>query len=443
MEELEEVLPRDEADMTNVEKGVVAWWGPKGIDEVCFGRCFLADHPMRCVGGRLYSVNGVIQDEDRVRRAILQEIEPVAHSRVAKKVEQILSAIKLLCLTDKLPMDLDRIHVANGTMYIPWNMERQKEFCLNRIPVALQEECRSPDLWMEFLHELLEDEDILTLQEYLGYCLQPTNRAQKMMILVGKGGEGKSVLGQVLRGLFGDNLYQGSIQKIETDRFARADLQYKLLMIDDDLKLEALPQTNNIKSLVTLDGQTDLERKGKQSYQGHVYARFLCFGNGSLSALYDRSYGFYRRQLILRVKDPAPDRKTDPYLAERLKRELEGILLWCVQGLHRLIWQNFQFTVSKRTQQNMDDAMRENNNILDFLDSQGYLRFAADASAPSRELCLAYGRWCQDNSLRPLSDKSLLAYLKDNQDKLGISYTAHVPNVPSKSVRGFLGVGTV
>ncbi len=27
--------------MTNVEKGVVAWWGPKGIDEACFGRCFL------------------------------------------------------------------------------------------------------------------------------------------------------------------------------------------------------------------------------------------------------------------------------------------------------------------------------------------------------------------------------------------------------------------
>lgn len=443
MDEFEEGLARNEAEMTNVEQGMVAWWGPKGIDEVSFGHCFLEDHPMRCVGGRLYSVNGIVQDEDRVRRAILREIEPVVHNRVAKKVEQILETIKLLCITDKLPMALNRIHVANGTMYIPWEMEYQKEFCLNRIPVALHEECRDPDRWMEFLHDLLEDEDILTLQEYLGYCLQPTNRAQKMMILIGKGGEGKSVLGQVLRALFGDNLYQGSIQKIETDRFARADLQYKLLMIDDDLKLEALPQTNNIKSLVTLDGMTDLERKGKQSYQGHVYARFLCFGNGSLSALYDRSYGFYRRQLILRVKDPAPDRKTDPYLADRLKEELEGILLWCVQGLHRLIWQNFRFTVSQRTQRNMDEAMRENNNILDFIDSQGYVTFSPDAAAPSRALCLAYNRWCQDNSLRPLSDKSLLGYFKDNQTQLGLTYTTHVPGIQGKSIRGFLGVGTV
>ena len=48
-------------------------------------------------------------------------------------------------------------------------------------------------------------------------------------------------------------------------------------MLDDDMKLEALPQTNNIKSIVTLEDKTDLERKGKQSEQGYLCVRFICF----------------------------------------------------------------------------------------------------------------------------------------------------------------------
>ena len=55
----------------------------------------------------------------------------------------------------------------------------------------------SPDRWLTFLHELLDDADIPTLQEYLGYCLIPSTKGQKMMLIVGKGGEGKSRIGPV------------------------------------------------------------------------------------------------------------------------------------------------------------------------------------------------------------------------------------------------------
>ena len=69
------------------------------------------------------------------------------------------------------------------------------------------------------------------------------------------------------------------------------------------MKTEALPQTNNIKTLVTLEDKIDIERKGQQSVQGTLYVRFACFGNGSLHALYDKSNGFYRRQLLLTTKE--------------------------------------------------------------------------------------------------------------------------------------------
>ena len=94
----------------------------------------------------------------------------------------------------------------------------------------------APTRWLQFLNELLYEEDIPALQEYIGYCLLPVTKAQKMLLMVGKGGEGKSRIGLILRELFGNSMYTGSLQKVETNRFARADLEYKLLLVDDDMK---------------------------------------------------------------------------------------------------------------------------------------------------------------------------------------------------------------
>ena len=47
---------------------------------------------------------------------------------------------------------------------------------------------------------------ILTVQEYLGYLLIPSTKAQKMLVMTGKGGEGKSRIGLLLKKLFGDCL---------------------------------------------------------------------------------------------------------------------------------------------------------------------------------------------------------------------------------------------
>ena len=93
-----------------------------------------------------------------------------------------------------------------------------------------------------------------------------------MMVIKGNGGEGKSQIGVVLSRLFGCNMKDGNIGKISENRFARADLEHTLLCVDDDMRMEALRQTNYVKSIVTAQGQMDLERKGKQSYQGWMYA---------------------------------------------------------------------------------------------------------------------------------------------------------------------------
>ena len=70
------------------------------------------------------------------------------------------------------------------------------------------------------------------MQEFIGYCLIPSNKGQRMMVIKGSGGEGKSQIGAVLSALFGCNMKDGSIGKISENRFARADLEHVLLCVD-------------------------------------------------------------------------------------------------------------------------------------------------------------------------------------------------------------------
>ena len=278
------------------------------------------------------------------------------------------------------------------------------------------------------------------MQEFIGYCLIPSNKGQRMMVIKGSGGEGKSQIGVVLSRLFGCNMKDGSIGKISENRFARADLENRLLMVDDDLNMNALPKTNYIKSIVTAEAKMDVERKGIQSYQSDIYARFLCFGNGALTALYDHSDGFWRRQLVLTTKDRPANREDDPFLVEALSAELEGILLWCLEGLQRLLRNSYKFTVSPKAAANLETIKRNSNNVLDFLDSEGYFRYKADFSISSKGLYEIYKLWCEDNACHPVSAARLSSEVSQNAVRLNLEPTNNIYLPGGRRVRGFVGI---
>ena len=213
-----------------------------------------------------------------------------------------------------------------------------------------------------------------------------------------------------------------------------------LLCVDDDMRMEALRQTNYVKSIVTAQGKMDLERKGKQSYQGWMCARLLAFSNGDLQALFDRSDGFYRRQLVLTTKEKPAGRVDDPDLAEKMKAEVEGILLWAFEGLQRLAANNFKFTESDRTRENREAVKRDNNNVYGFLDSDGYVRLKANLSASSKELYEAYQIYCAENNLPALKPRSFSEALIACQSRYNLEYCNNVTNAAGRRVRGFLGI---
>ncbi len=418
------------------------WFDGKLINEPELVDAYLEKNPLVFSGNSFFTPMGRVEDENTIREDIYRMIRPYALTAVTKKLNSIMDLLKMVAAAKDLPPQTDRIHLMNGTLYLDGSFTtRMDEIVRSRLPVSYAPDMLKPERWLSFLSELLWPEDILTLQEFIGYCLIPSNAGQKMMIIKGSGGEGKSQIGTVLFRLFGTNAKDGSVGKISENAFARADIENVLLMIDDDMRLEALKQTNYVKSIVTAQGKMDLERKGKQSYQGWMYARLLAFSNGDLTALYDRSDGFFRRQLILTTKGKRPGRVDDPFLSEKLCEEVPGIFNWAFDGLKRLAANNFCFTESERAKQNREEVRMESNNILQFLNSKGYIRRGENLSITSKQLSFAYRSFCAENALPAMKSRTVILYLKTNQAELGITYTNHMLNAAGQEVRGFRGIG--
>mgnify|MGYP002644697825 FL=1 len=415
------------------------WFDGKTIDEVAYCFSFLNRHPMKCIRDRLFTVDGLIEDEGKIQQLVLEDVMDCLTAGISKKAKSLFEAVKMVAYSPPMPIETDRIHVANGTYFLNGSFTEEKTYCNNRMKVAYNPGAPQPERWLLFLSDLLVPEDIPTLQEYLGYCLIPSTKGQKMLMLIGKGGEGKSRIGLVMRSILGDSMNTTSIQKIENNRFSRADLENKLLMVDDDMDMSALPKTNYIKSIVTAECKMDLERKGIQSYQSPLYARFLCFGNGALTALHDQSDGFFRRQIVMTTKDRPADRVDDPFLVEKMMQEIEGIFLWCLEGLHRLLANNYQFTISGQAHENVETVKRSSNNVIEFLQSEGYIRFKADAEASSKAIYEAYKLWCEDNVRKPMSANRLSSELAQNEAHYNVEATNNI-HVGGKRVRGFMGI---
>lgn len=423
-----------------------AWIDDKGkINEPLFCKEFVSAYPIIFFGNRFYNVDGEIS-EDVISHSISEKVMPYVTNNVAAVVKRLTEALKLYCFSEPVVPKEDEIHLLNGILKTDGTWLPKKKFCVNRLNITYD-----PDIWngeyypvnfMLFLMEMLDMDDIATLQEYLGYCLIPSTKGQAMLFIIGNGGEGKSRIGIVLQEIFKSAMLTGSFQRIETDNFFRYNLQNKLLMLDDDMQMSALPSTGYIKNLVTAEIPVDVEAKGQQSQQAMLYSRFLCFGNGSPKALYDKSDGFARRLIILTTKPVPENRCNDPFLADKFIAEKDKIFCWMFDGLRRLISNNFRFTVSDKTKQNISEVMAENCNIIEFLSDKSYVTFDSDIQTSSTELYGGYFHWCAENALTALKQDTFVSWLKSNEKRYGIKYVYHVPNKNGGHVRGFKGICT-
>ena len=119
------------------------WYDGKMVKEVGFCEDFLQKHPMVRVGGSFFTREGRINDEESVRKDIYEMLRPYLSCGLAKRASGLLEMLKLEAYAPNLPVHEDRLHVANGTLFLNGEFTDQKEFCRNRLPVKYVPTLRS------------------------------------------------------------------------------------------------------------------------------------------------------------------------------------------------------------------------------------------------------------------------------------------------------------
>lgn len=402
--------------------------------------------------GIFYSVDGVT-GEVAVKNAIYRLIKYFVPVKTDSVVKSVYENLKNECLSE-MPIELHKIHVLNGTL--SQNEDKQftiftpqKEICRNRIATNYYDTAEKPKRFLAYLSELLPDTSIRTVQQYIGICLLPTNELQLLLCLLGDGGEGKSVLASTVAEIFGDaNVMNDHLENVDKNRFVLANLENKLLFIDDDLSEHALINSNILKTVVTAETKMQIERKHEQSNTTKLYARLLCCGNFTISSLYDHSDAFKRRILNIRVKQKNR-KKDESRLVETLKEERESILKWAVDGLNDYL-KTGELFISEDIRKENEEVWAELDSIEQWLTNSEYLVFGDDKQATTRILYGEYEAYCKQNG-RKYIDK-IHTFSKELTDKVKkhqyggytITPNKHVSMPELKltiSARGFKGIG--
>ena len=257
--------------------------------------------------------------------------------------------------------------------------------------------------FIQFLEESLNTEEIPLMQEMLGYFLIPINKAQKSFVIVGEPGAGKSKLLLTLNEIL---LGQQNVSNIPwqslNERFKTAELFGKLANIFADLPTKNIDDNGIFKALVGEDFLT-AERKNKDPFTFQPYARLL-FSCNSIPRNYgDKSEGFYRRLIIIRFTKSVPEDKQDTGLMDKFAAEADGIFMFAVEGLKRLIENRFRFSETESTKAELRRYRIDSNSVLSFVDDCCEIKVEGEVAR--NELYIKYKEYCHSAGLVAVSQK--------------------------------------
>lgn len=411
------------------------------INENTFAKAFRDVNHLRYNNGLFYTRSGKITEEV-ISRDIWKSIEQVGINRdVERTVKKLVGTTKLASTVDSLQVNTNIIPFANGDFYVhEWEFHGDEYSPVPyRLNASLKLYFEDITNFSNWLHNLFYEEDIETVQEYLGYCLVSSTRGQKALFLVGEGGTGKSGIGVILQEILGEAILNtANTQEFMQDKFKLPELEHKLVLYDDDLDSAALTETGLYKKLITNTLAITADRKYGQPFKFTPSIKLVACCNKMLTATYDNTSGFYRRLLPIVVKPMRKDFVPDLQFYEKLRKERDGIVQWALIGLNRLISHNWILHESQRTKDYMEQKQTIDNPLPIFMTSV-FEYDPAYTGVPITEIMKVYEYWCRKNSVTPMKSRAVQIWLSDNAEKYGIKTTTNL-QAENKRVRGYKGL---
>ena len=339
------------------------------------------------------------------------------------------------------------VHLANGVIEFNDSGEADfypfspKYYSRNQCPIPFNAAATCERFFKELLYPAVTPDDAMLLQKYTGLCLLGNNLVQKLLILDGKAGRGKSTLALIIQSLIG----QVNVTELRTkhlnERFELFRYLKKNLLVGVDVPGRFLSEKGAyvLKGLVGADW-FDAEQKGGTGsfpFQGNFCV--LITSNSRLQVRLDGDTGAWKRRLlIIRFEAPPPVKKIPDFKEVLIQEEGSGILNWALQGLGMLIkdikaYGDIQLT---ETQANtVDCLLAESDSLRHFLSEKVIQDENADLS--TIEIVEAYAEYCPLKGWNPKPITIIHRELESLMLELFGTSQAHSVKRDGKGTKGF------
>lgn len=266
-----------------------------------------------------------------------------------------------------------------------------------QLPVAHDPGADCP-LWKDKVREIFEgsEDDLHTFQAFCGYSLLKSTKAEKALVLIGDGNNGKSVLAKGFQLIFGnENITSLSLSRLADSRFTGM-LYGKALNITTESSAKAKDWSENLKTAVSGEFMVS-DEKYKDRFVFEPHAKHVIIMN-EFPYMEDKSRGVTRRLLLIELKNNFEDVK-DEDLKDKLVSEATGIFNWFLEGMKLYATEGFK--ESEEAKERLSELKTDSDSVLSFIrdECDTETSFVNDME-PQPELYKAYQEYCKDNGFQ-------------------------------------------
>lgn len=341
------------------------------------------------------------------------------------------------------------VHLANGVIDFSGGGASLVEFSprfysRNASPIHFDEAGDCPRFLDELVRPAVHEEDVPLLQRYAGLCLLGRNLVQRILILDGLAGRGKSTFSSILQRVVGLANCTQLRTALLAERFETARYLGKTLLVGVDVDPDFL-RTKGASVLKGLVGGDNFDTEGKGGMdQCKIKGDFLVVitANSRLHVRLQRDIDAWRRRLlIVRYEGPPPTKKIPDFADHLVKEEGAGILNWSLAGLHQVLSEvenHGDLVLTPRQISIVNSLLEESESLKVFLSD--CVEKQDGGSISVAEIMESYFEFCPGRGWEPLTPQQAQAQLPHLMLELfRVSRRNDIKR--GTSVRGFSGVG--
>lgn len=277
-------------------------------------------------------------------------------------------------------------------------------------------------MFLKYLQMVLPDvESRMVLQEFAGFIFTNLN-LEKILVLLGHGGNGKSVFFNILNALLGRNNVLNYPLGMFSSEYNRAKLTDVLLNYSSEKGFDLHPDT--LKALVSGEPQQAREPYGK-SFTIYNKVKFIINCN-ELPRETESTDAYFRRFLIVRFDEKISDDDKDIDLADKIiDKELPGVFNWLLEGLERIMFQK-KFSPCPKSDNALEEFRKQADSVQLYIEENNFVNSDTNREA-LKTLHNDYKEFCKEDIYKPLGKNRFSKRLANKgfvQTRLGDGTTA-------------------